>query len=62
MLQFQTPKHRRLPVDDKSQKMLLKHPAPFLNNVQQAHFEGLHVHFEPTVKHSEVIELVHLNI
>lgn len=56
------PKHKGLPVNDKSQKMLLKHPAPFPDDVQQAHFKRLHVHLEPTIKHPEVIKLAHLNI
>lgn len=42
--------------------MLLKHPAPLLDHVEQAQLEGLHVYLEPTVKHSEVIKLAHLNI
>lgn len=42
--------------------MLLEHPAPFLDHVQQADFERLHVHLEPTVEHPEVIELAHLSI
>lgn len=51
-----------LPVCDMCQEVFFKKPAPFFQNVEEAHFKDLDVNPKPSIEHSEVFELANFSM